>query len=104
MKNLARSFLDSGGDISQVLNTLFSSSEFWQEDVYNAKFKNPFRFVASAMRAIGNEVNNFRPINGILDQLGMPVYGCVTPDGYKNTKEAWLSSDTMIRRSSLAVP
>ncbi|NES72896.1 MAG: DUF1800 domain-containing protein, partial [Okeania sp. SIO2D1] len=53
---------------------------------------------------IGNEVDNFRPINGILDQLGMPLYGCVTPDGYKNTKEAWLSSDTMIRRSSLAIP
>lgn len=101
---LAARFLDSGGDISQVLNTLFSSSDFWQPEVYNTKFKNPYHFVASAMRAIGNEVDNFRPINGILDQLGMPLYGCVTPDGYKNTKEAWLNSDTMIRRSSLAVP
>jgi uncharacterized protein (DUF1800 family) len=101
---LTARFLDSGGDISQVLNTLFSSSYFWQPEVYNTKFKNPYHFVASAMRAIGNEVDNFRPINGILDQLGMPLYGCVTPDGYKNTKEAWLNSDTMIRRSSLAVP
>ena len=72
--------------------------------LYNSKFKNPYRFVVSAMRAIGNEVDNFRPINGILDQLGMPIYGCITPDGYKNTKDAWLDSDTMIRRSSLAVP
>ncbi|NEQ40536.1 MAG: DUF1800 domain-containing protein [Okeania sp. SIO3I5] len=101
---LAKSFLESGGNISQVLNTLFNSSEFWQLEVNNSKFKNPYRFVASAMRAIGNEVDNFRPINGILDQLGMPLYGCVTPDGYKNTKDAWLDSDTMIRRSSLAVP
>ncbi|MGD1712138.1 DUF1800 domain-containing protein [Dapis sp. BLCC M172] len=101
---LAKSFLESGGNIFQVLNTLFNSSEFWHSEVHNSKFKNPYRFVASAMRAIGNEVDNFRPINGILDQLGMPLYGCVTPDGYKNTKEAWLDSDTMIRRSSLAVP
>ncbi len=104
VKILSQIFLDSQGDISAVLNTLFNSSEFWQTNVYNTKFKNPYRFVASAMRAIGNEVDNFRPINGILDQLGMPLYGCVTPDGYQNTKEAWLDSDTMIRRSSLAVP
>ena len=101
---LAKSFLESGGDLYRVLNTLFNSSEFWQPEVNNSKFKNPYRFVASAMRSIGNEVDNFRPINGILDQLGMPLYGCVTPDGYKNTKEAWLDSDTMIRRSSLAIP
>ena len=101
---LAKKFLDTDGDIAEVLNTLFNSSDFWQPEVYNSKFKNPYRFVASAMRAIGNEVDNFRPINGILDQLGMPLYGCVTPDGYKNTQEAWLNSDTMIRRSSLAVP
>ncbi len=101
---LAQTFLESGGNIYQVLNILFNSSEFWQSEVHNSKFKNPYRFVASAMRAIGNEVDNFRPINGILDQLGMPLYGCVTPDGYKNTKDAWLDSDTMIRRSSLAVP
>ncbi|MDJ0553220.1 MAG: DUF1800 domain-containing protein [Microcoleaceae cyanobacterium MO_207.B10] len=104
VKLLAKSFLDTGGNIFEVLNTLFNSVEFWQAEVFNTKFKNPYRFVASAMRAIGNEVDNFRPINGILDQLGMPIYGCVTPDGYKNTKEAWLNSDTMIRRSSLAVP
>ncbi|NES71788.1 MAG: DUF1800 domain-containing protein, partial [Okeania sp. SIO2D1] len=104
VQNLAQIFLESEGDISEVLKTLFNSSEFWQVETHNSKFKNPYRFVASAMRAIGNEVDNFRPINGILDQLGMPLYGCVTPDGYKNTKEAWLSSDTMIRRSSLAVP
>lgn len=104
IQTLDRIFLESAGDISEVLKALFNSSEFWQVGTYNTKFKNPYRFVASAMRAIGNEVDNFRPINGILDQLGMPLYGCVTPDGYKNTKEAWLSSDTMIRRSSLAVP
>ncbi|NEN87420.1 MAG: DUF1800 domain-containing protein [Okeania sp. SIO3H1] len=104
VQNLTQIFLESEGDISEVLKTLFNSSEFWQVETHNSKFKNPYHFVASAMRAIGNEVDNFRPINGILDQLGMPLYGCVTPDGYKNTKEAWLSSDTMIRRSSLAVP
>ncbi len=104
VNKMASRFLETEGNIAEVIDLLLNSSEFWQEKYYNAKFKNPYRFVVSAMRALGKEVDNFRPINGILNQLGMPLYGCITPDGYANTKDAWLNSDTMIRRSSLAVP
>lgn len=104
VKRMANRFLETEGNLAEVIDLLLNSSEFWQEEYYNAKFKNPYRFVVSAMRALGPEVDNFRPINGILNQLGMPLYGCITPDGYGNTKDAWLNSDTMIRRSSLAVP
>lgn len=96
-------FLQTGGDIREVLKTLFNSQEFWDEKNYNAKFKNPYRYLTSIMRAIG-EVSNFNPINGILNQLGMPLHACPSPDGYKNTRQAWLNPDTMVRRSSLAVP
>lgn len=104
VNRLAQKFLETDGNIAEVVNLLFNSAEFWQPEYYNAKFKNPYRFVVSAMRALGKEVDNFRPINGILEQLGMPLYACLTPDGYANTKDAWLTSDTMIRRSSLALP
>ena len=30
----------------------------------------------------------------------MPVYGCLSPDGYKNTEQAWLNPDAMTRRLS----
>ena len=33
----------------------------------------------------GVPVRNFRPLYGILTQLGQPLYGCLTPDGYKCT-------------------
>jgi hypothetical protein len=32
----------------------------------------------------------------------MPLYGCLTPDGYKNTQEAWLSSSSLLRRIQFA--
>jgi len=38
----------------------------------------------------------------MLNQLSMPLYNCSTPEGYKNTQEAWLSPDAMLRRVSLA--
>ena len=37
-----------------------------------------------------------------MDQLGMPLFGCLTPDGYKNTEDAWLSPDATTRRISFA--
>ncbi len=32
----------------------------------------------------------------------MPLYGCQTPDGYKNTQASWLNPDAMTRRISFA--
>lgn len=103
VKKMAHQFLETQGDIRLVLNTLFSSSEFWNADVYQVKFKTPYRYFISIMRGV-NEVSNVDPILGFLRQLGMPLYGCSSPDGYQNTQDAWLNPDTMIRRSSLTIP
>jgi len=46
-------------------------------------------------------MNNPRPLVAAMSQLGMPVYGCLTPDGYKNTEAAWLSPDATTRRITL---
>jgi uncharacterized protein (DUF1800 family) len=32
----------------------------------------------------------------------MPLYGCQTPDGYKNTQDAWLNPDALTRRIAFA--
>jgi uncharacterized protein (DUF1800 family) len=32
----------------------------------------------------------------------MPLYGCITPDGYKNTEAAWLNPDAMTKRINFA--
>ncbi|MGB3405116.1 MAG: DUF1800 domain-containing protein [Microcoleaceae cyanobacterium] len=103
VKKLSQRFLETDGNIAAVLKTLFKSDEFWDTQNYNNKFKTPYRYITSVMRSIGT-VNNFKPINGILNQFGMPLYECPTPDGYKNTEDAWLNPDAMIRRSSLSVP
>jgi uncharacterized protein (DUF1800 family) len=45
---------------------------------------------------------NVRPVLGALSQLGMPLYGCQTPDGYKNTEQAWLNPDALTRRINIS--
>lgn len=99
---LAKRFLATDGDIREVLNTLFHSPEFNDRRYYEAKFKTPYQYAISSVRATGIAVTNFRPIYGLLQQLGMPLYGWATPDGYKNTADVWLNPDAMTRRISFA--
>lgn len=99
---LTKQYLATDGDVRSVLKTLFQSAEFWQTQYYSAKFKTPYQYVISAVRATGLAVTNIQPLNNTLAQLGMPIYGCPTPDGYKNTRDAWLNPDAMTRRLSFA--
>ncbi|MBA5638052.1 DUF1800 domain-containing protein [Duganella sp. LX20W] len=99
---LARSYLDSKGDIRTVLATLFASPEFMAPEAQGAKFKTPYQFVVSAARAGSAPLAEVKPVLGALNRLGMPLYGCQTPDGYKNTEVAWLNPDALSRRIGIA--
>jgi uncharacterized protein (DUF1800 family) len=99
---MANRYLATDGNIRDVLDTMFRSTEFWERRYYATKFKTPYEYAISAARATGGEVLNVRPLAGLMAQLGMPLYGCQTPDGYKNTEEAWLNPDGMMMRLSFA--
>jgi len=100
---LARRFQETDGDIRQVLKTLLTSPEFLDPNTHSAKFKTPYRYLLSSLRASGLPITNVRPLLATAYQLGMPLYGCQTPDGYKNTEEAWLNPDAITRRVNFAV-
>jgi uncharacterized protein (DUF1800 family) len=102
VERMARVYLASQGDIRSVLRTLFSSQQFMAPEAVGAKFKTPYQFVISAARASATPVVNIAPLLGTMSQLGMPLYGCQTPDGYKNTQDAWLNPDALTRRITFA--
>lgn len=99
---LTARYLATDGDIREVLRTLLYSREFRAPEAMTAKFKTPYRYVVSAARASGVPIVNVQPLVGTLAQLGMPLYGCLTPDGYKNTEAAWLNPEGMTRRINFA--
>lgn len=99
---MARSFQNSDGDIKEVMKTLLRSNEFWDTANVNAKFKTPYRYLISTLRVCNATVNNTRPLLGFLRLQGMPLYQCQTPDGYKYTEKAWLSSNGLLQRISFA--
>jgi uncharacterized protein (DUF1800 family) len=100
---MAKSYLHSDGDIRQVLRTMFTSPEFWSRDVYRAKVKTPEEFVLSAVRATGGQVDRPAIVLNAMGQLGMPFYGCQTPNGYSWTAGAWVNSGDLLTRINIAL-
>ncbi len=99
---MAKRFSESDGDIKAVLTTMFESAEFFDGQYQNNKYKSPFRYAISSLRASGSRPAHYEPIYSFLKLQGQPLYACLTPDGYKNTKEAWLNSDALLKRINFA--
>jgi uncharacterized protein (DUF1800 family) len=99
---MQKSWLQTNGDIRSVLQTMFNSPEFWAPQAYQTKFKTPYQYVVSTVRASGLDIQNTQPLVRQLQQQGMPLYNCATPDGYKNTRSAWLNENAMIQRLNFA--
>src|SRR5712691_3656484 len=97
---LAARFQESDGDISAVLQSVFASREF--RGSIATKYKSPYRYVLSAVRAAGVPVINPRPLLGTMARLGQPLYACATPDGYRDSEDAWLSPDATVMRVNFA--
>jgi uncharacterized protein (DUF1800 family) len=100
---MAKTFLSTDGDISAVLSTLFHSREFWNSDVYRAKVKTPIEFVVSAARAGNADIENMQPLANAVREMGMPLYGCVTPNGYSWKAETWVSTNALVNRMNFAL-
>ncbi|MFL6658563.1 MAG: DUF1800 domain-containing protein [Massilia sp.] len=102
VERMARTWRETDGDIRSVLRTLLTSDEFLAPASYGAKFKTPYQYVLSVARASGASIDKVGPMLQSLNQLGMPLYGCMTPDGYKNTEAAWLNPGALTRRIAFA--
>jgi hypothetical protein len=100
---MAKTFLKKKGDIREVLNTLFHSPEFWDDQTYRAKVKTPLEFVASAVRTTGAEVEDALPLTRQLNNMGMPLYGAQPPTGYSMKAETWISSSALLNRMNFAL-
>jgi uncharacterized protein (DUF1800 family) len=100
---MAATWVKTGGDIREVLRTMIESPEFWSQDAYRAKVKTPEEYVISAVRATGGDVVHPVALVEAIAQLGMPLYGCQTPNGYAWTADAWLNSGELLDRMNFSL-
>ena len=100
---MAKTFLDSNGDIRAVMNTMLTSKEFLSQGAYQAKMKTPFEMIVSSIRATGAEVDYAFPLEDRLKQLGQPLYRKLEPTGYSDANAEWINSASLLARMNFAL-
>ncbi|MCX6951931.1 MAG: DUF1800 domain-containing protein [Verrucomicrobia bacterium] len=96
----AAAFAKSGGDVAATLRVLFATEEFLQPETRGGKFKRPFHFVVSALRATNAETDAGKPLVDFLLRLGHAPFRYTTPDGYPETATHW--QNTLLWRWNFA--
>jgi uncharacterized protein (DUF1800 family) len=99
----AARFRDTAGDLGEVMRTILTSPEFLSPDAYRAKVKTPLEFVASALRATGANIHDATSLVRQMQQLGMPLYMCQPPTGYKDTADAWVNTGALVNRMNFSL-
>ena len=102
VSHLAERFMQSQGDLRVLVQSLLNSEQFWSREAFQCKFKTPYRYVLSSLRAMGLHLDDAPGALAQLAQAGMPLYGAATPDGYKNTREAWMNPEALAQRMQWA--
>src|SRR5271165_2628056 len=100
---MAKTFLKTDGDIRAVLETMFRAPEFWAPEAYRARVKTPFEFVVSSLRATQADVIDLQPLLGMLNKMGMPLYGMQPPTGYSTKADVWVNSAALLDRMNFAL-
>jgi len=103
VERATRRFMDSRGNLREVVRTIVTSPEFFAPDAYRAKIKTPLEFVVSSVRATGATVNSALPLVAAMRTLGMPLYGSQPPTGYSATADAWVNTGALLNRMNFAV-
>ena len=97
---LTKAYLSSGGDLPSVYRTLIQSPEPWAPRPL--KFKNPWEWTVSALRAVGSRELNPKMAAGVLKQLGQPTWQPGSPAGWDDIAASWAGPDALVRRVEVA--
>lgn len=100
VERLRGAYLASGGDLSEVYRALIASDAAWKEQ--RVKFKTPWEWMVSMLRACGLDAFDALPTASIFRQLGQPIWQPRSPAGYDDVADSWAAPDALVRRVELA--
>jgi len=100
----AQVYLATKGDLREVTRAIITSPEFFSVESYNAMVKTPLDFTISSARATGAKLASAAPVvQALRTTLGMPLYGCQPPTGYKTTADAWVNTGALLARMNFGL-
>jgi len=103
VRRVATVFRKTRGHLPSVYEAIIFDPEFIKRKNFRAKFKTPFEFVASAVRATGASSENLGELRHAIGRMGQPIYREEDPTGYEDTAEAWLDPGVLVYRWSFSL-
>jgi len=100
VERLQATYLKTGGDLPSVYRVLIEAPEIWASQ--QVKFKTPWEWSVSSMRALGVKTIQPLAITGLLNQLGQPTWRPGSPAGYDDIAASWAGPDAVMRRVEAA--
>ncbi|KAB7644455.1 DUF1800 domain-containing protein [Polymorphobacter fuscus] len=97
---LAAAHVASGGDLMAVYRVLVASPEAWAPA--QPKFKTPWDWTISALRATGATATPDLRLAGALSELGQQVWRSGSPAGWDDIAASWAAPDALLRRVEVA--
>jgi uncharacterized protein (DUF1800 family) len=94
----AEAFTRTDGDIREVVRVIITSPEFFSSASFRSKVKTPFEVVVSALRALDAAPDPTPRTAQIVQQLGQPIYGRATPDGWPDVASEWMGTGAILNR------
>jgi uncharacterized protein (DUF1800 family) len=98
VERMAKSFLDSSGDLKQVAKTMVLSDEAWTDQ--RTKLKRPSEWVIGMARSTGLTQIDPARYTGGQALLGEPLWRPSSPKGFPDDEASWI--DSMGRRLDVA--
>lgn len=99
-ERLERRWMETGGDLAKVAQTLIESPEAW--DPTPAKLKTPYEYTLSTWRLIGAEPSSIERLAPILTGLGQKPFSAPSPKGWPEDAQTWAAPDALIKRMQWA--
>ncbi len=100
VERLSVTFMRTRGDLSAMYRVLIDSPEAWMPQP--SKFKTPWDWLLSSLRALGRSDLQGLQIAGVMTQLGQPVWRPGSPAGWDDIAASWAAPDALVRRVEYA--
>ena len=97
---LTQAYLKSGGDLPTVYRAIIDSPEAWA--TRPVKFKSPWEWSVSALRAVGQQQAEPQMAASLLNQLGQPTWRPGSPAGYDDIAASWAAPEALMLRVDVA--
>jgi len=104
----SRTFLDTRGDIREVVRTILMSPEFRSSEALRVKIKKPFELVVSALRAVDatfEDPDTYLSFSGnrsFISRMGEQMYNHEAPDGNPDIGAEWMNANALLVRLEFA--